>query len=197
MASEASSLQYLNRVEGQMLVALPERIVSTGPLSENAAGRSRFLSSLESLRGFAALTVCLFHAADIQYAGEQILQQHAALRLVLNGHGAVILFFVLSGFVLRLSLDTRAGTSNALLSLKFVTARLFRLYPVVIATTVVFVCAEQGLLLITTVGASIIVYVLSRHDFEKSLDWAPFRFLGRLSYSFYALHQLGIDIAQR
>ena len=305
-------------------------VFARGRSAERALKRrrtaNRFIPSLESVRGLAALTVCLFHAADIQYLDRPILNNDAFLRLILNGHGAVILFFVLSGFVLRLSLEKKRSTPLLALSFRFVMARIFRLYPVVIATVIVFasvafflgveqiliakitknallldttingafwtlqvelfgsalvlvafllerrfgllsvvvltmallplsfvgsrghiggavhvgylypfLCGylvatwprqsarsfwypalalsagliafygahangyvlKQGLLLVTTIGASLIVFALSRPGYENSLGWSPIASLGRLSYSFYALHPLGIDFAVR
>ena len=46
-------------------------VFARDPSAERALKRrrtaNRFIPSLESVRGLAALTVCLFHAADIQY----------------------------------------------------------------------------------------------------------------------------------
>jgi peptidoglycan/LPS O-acetylase OafA/YrhL len=100
----------------------------------------RFIPNLESIRGLAALTVCLFHAADIQFMNAPIVDKVSAARVVLNGLGAVVLFFVLSGFVLRLSLANRASDASTSVVSSFVIARLFRLFPVIIATIVVIAC---------------------------------------------------------
>lgn len=285
----------------------------------------RFIASLESVRGLAALTVCLFHAADVQFMGAPVLEATSAARVLLDGHGAVVLFFVLSGFVLRSSLESRIAAPSLAVAAGFVTARVFRLFPVIIVTVLVFaavaplargqsaqvgdvirnallldinlvgafwtlqvevfgsalvlaaflierrfgiwavvamtaallplsflgslaviggvvssglfytflcgylvaalprkairssrqaalICCgaviafyaasvfgfvlTQWLLLVTTISASLIVYVLSTDRCRNLLQWGPVRLLGGLSYSFYALHGLGLDLAQ-
>jgi len=55
-----------------------------------------------------------------------------------NGVTAVYIFFVLSGCVLRRSLDNHAEGPGAALSLRFVAARILRLYPPTIACMVLF-----------------------------------------------------------
>ena len=59
-------------------------------------------------------------------------------RILGNGPGAVVLFFVLSGFVLTLVLQqgTERGITKASL---FFLARICRIYPAVISTLVIFV----------------------------------------------------------
>ena len=94
------------------------------------------IASLQSLRGLAALTVCLFHAAGVDdiVPGARLIRQGSLLYPFVNGHGAVVLFFVLSGFVLRLSLGTRTGARAWPTSASFLWSRLWRLFPVVAAT---------------------------------------------------------------
>jgi peptidoglycan/LPS O-acetylase OafA/YrhL len=287
----------------------------------------RFIPSLESARGLAALMVCLFHAGDLELNGQPALAQTSIWRLPLNGHGAVVLFFVLSGFVLRLSLERRAAEPPLVVAAEYIVARAFRLFPVIIATILLIaalavivrgewistdvvlleallldkslnppfwtlqvevfgsllillafliekrfgiwpvvamtvgllplsflgwkatvgqintglfytflcgylvavlprsppgwsrylpwiICAaliaayaaharvqegypmKQWWLIVTTIGASLIVYVLSDERYRNALQMRPVRLLGFLSYSFYALHLLGLDLAQ-
>jgi peptidoglycan/LPS O-acetylase OafA/YrhL len=103
----------------------------------------RHIGSLESVRGIAALSVCLFHAGGIHYQGAPIVTAGSPLDVLLNGHGAVILFFVLSGYVLRLSLERRSAHALGSLARDFLNARVFRLFPVIIATIAVFVIVFQ------------------------------------------------------
>jgi peptidoglycan/LPS O-acetylase OafA/YrhL len=289
-------------------------------MSFNPAEGHRFKPALESVRGIAALTVCLFHAAEINYLGAPIVASSSIARLPLNGHGAVVLFFVLSGYVLRASLSSKITGSQSELSRLFITARMFRLYPVVIATIILIagvawgfdgravqwetvirnallldttmngvfwtlqvevlgsilvlisfliekrfgywsvvaltlgllplsfmgaaakvgllytflfgyliaamprdtnpsprLCAlaiavaliafygahalgyvlKQWLLLITAFSAAIVVLLLSRNRYGNLLQWWPERFLGRVSYSFYALHPLSVGLLKR
>lgn len=115
-----------------------------------------FLKNLESLRGIAALMVALCHCLlvltvdgidNIWFATFSELNgaQSAITRFLLlffNGGAAVIVFFVLSGYVLGLSLDKHA--LNVRRTLGFYTKRIFRLYPahiVVLAGIVVAMLA--------------------------------------------------------
>ena len=108
-----------------------------------------FFPGLESLRGIAALSVAIFHAATlVRIGGEQIHDRaiwdiHGAARLELrlltvlfNGTAAVSLFFVLSGFVLMLSLR-RGDAGLALKAGDFVAARLARIYPALLINLIV------------------------------------------------------------
>ncbi|WP_263357166.1 acyltransferase family protein [Acidicapsa ligni] len=77
--------------------------------STTATGKPRIIA-LDSLRGLAALAVVLFHL-NLALEGNphngrlHAIFQHVPLRYVLEGHFAVILFFVLSGFALSISIE--------------------------------------------------------------------------------------------
>lgn len=94
----------------------------------------RFIPGLESLRGLAALFVCLFHTGRIKLDGTNIIPVHSWLNVFFNGHGAVVLFFVLSGFVLRLSLASQWRQPEPSVAAGYLVARFFRLFPVIVAT---------------------------------------------------------------
>lgn len=91
-----------------------------------------FLPRIESMRGIAALTVVGFHVSNQFYAGPA----HGwfdgftfrMLTALLNGFGAVVIFFVLSGFVLARSLDANSDPA------RFFRNRIFRLFPAAIFT---------------------------------------------------------------
>ena len=100
-------------------------------------GDHRFIPGLESARGLAALTVCLAHACGITVGGKPLLDRGSPWFFLFNSHGAVVLFFVLSGFVLRLSLANRRAQPIANVATGFALGRLFRLYPVVIGTVLI------------------------------------------------------------
>lgn len=101
----------------------------------DAAPRA-FLPRIESLRGLAALAVAFCHVgvplADAAYAQSGFLggldrlafQIYVALS---NGTGAVVAFFVMSGFVLAKSLDRNPDP------VRFLRHRVFRLFPAIIA----------------------------------------------------------------
>jgi len=97
--------------------------------------------ALDGLRGIAALAVIFYHAilhheVLVGTVLVQPIQDFASSRnvitkillMIFNGHSAVMLFFVLSGFVLTLSLDRMKGTASDVLT-RFVVRRAFRLYP--------------------------------------------------------------------
>ena len=110
-----------------------------------SAERNRdFVGALESLRGLAVLTVLIFHSATFLRHGEEDPQQKTLWNLkstdellrrlfavLFNGHIAVSLFFVLSGFVLALSLrrDNRCFVRKAG---GFIARRFFRIYPALV-----------------------------------------------------------------
>src|SRR5580693_2297715 len=108
-----------------------------------------FFPGLESLRGVAALSVAIFHAVTLIGIGGQRVHEttiwnvsgllEAELRLLtvlFNGTAAVSLFFVLSGFVLMLSLR-RGDAGLALKAGDFVAARLARIYPALLINLIV------------------------------------------------------------
>jgi len=104
-----------------------------------------FSNDLHAMRGLAASAVVVFHALLIFRAGphddphrlpldlgEGWLVLNQLLIGLVNGHAAVILFFVLSGTVLALSLDRTRRLDVASLA-SFYTRRSFRLFPLLIA----------------------------------------------------------------
>jgi peptidoglycan/LPS O-acetylase OafA/YrhL len=93
---------------------------------------------LDALRGYAALTVVLFHLSP-QMIG---LDAHLAImRQIDLGKYAVLLFFLVSGYVIPMSLE-RHGSLR-----RFWIGRLCRVYPAYLATIALFaVLAAAGLL---------------------------------------------------
>ena len=91
-----------------------------------------FIPRLESLRGVAALTVVGYHVNNQLSGGTANgLLDTLVGRLIgacANGTGAVVTFFVLSGFVLARSLDSNFDPG------RFLRNRLFRLLPAAAAT---------------------------------------------------------------
>ena len=74
------------------------------------------INRLETLRGFAALAVALFH-----YPSTSLLH-------VKGGHLGVYFFFALSGFVISLNYFNRLTNRKNLV--EFQIKRFFRLYPI-------------------------------------------------------------------
>src|SRR3954465_9447955 len=101
-----------------------------------------FFGRIESLRGIGCLAVAGYHASTIAFYGIPLLQtaQQAgwAQRIIaeagllfMPGHAALMMFFVISGCVLRISLQFGPqGTVAA--TRRFFIARVFRVYPIVI-----------------------------------------------------------------
>jgi exopolysaccharide production protein ExoZ len=92
------------------------------PLS--AASTNTKLTSIQSLRGFAALAVCLahLHAVESKFGGAPLLGNWA-----ISGFGGVDLFFVISGFVMVWVTRAEQGQPSALPA--FWLARFLRIYP--------------------------------------------------------------------
>jgi exopolysaccharide production protein ExoZ len=92
---------------------------------------SRFLPRIESLRGVAALTVVGYHAAPVMSTSAPYGRIDGFIYDVFsaaaNGTGAVVAFFVISGFVLARSLDANPDP------IRFVRNRVFRLFPAAVA----------------------------------------------------------------
>jgi len=89
--------------------------------------RLGFLPRIESLRGIAALTVVGYHVHGqmpaIASSGWLDWFLYRLLGGAFNGIGAVVTFFVLSGFVLARSLDSNSEP------FRFLSNRFFRLFP--------------------------------------------------------------------
>jgi peptidoglycan/LPS O-acetylase OafA/YrhL len=88
------------------------------------------------MRGVAALTVALMHVSSsfVDLPGHGALDRAGlvVVQALSNGYGAVVAFFVISGFVLARSLDRNFDI------VRFLTARIFRLFPAAIVTVAIF-----------------------------------------------------------
>jgi len=92
---------------------------------------------LDSLRGVAALTVVLHHFSRLCPPGFIHLLIRTPLRLLIAGHQAVILFFLLSGFVLTLPYKKKTGFNYS----PFLVKRVCRIYlPYLGALTFAILC---------------------------------------------------------
>jgi peptidoglycan/LPS O-acetylase OafA/YrhL len=106
---------------------------------------NRRLIELDSLRGLAALSVVLTHFISTTPIKNDFIG-FTPLRIFWGGHEAVILFFILSGFVL--SLPFYKGNDNYYPS--YVIKRIFRIYvpymaAIVLALTVSTLVAKRDL----------------------------------------------------
>ncbi|MCB2088069.1 MAG: acyltransferase [Sphingomonadaceae bacterium] len=96
-----------------------------------AAPKPSRIEELTALRGMAALVVLFSHLLLIYPLSRETL---VAAGFLINPHAAVILFFVLSGFVLARSLENVTAIFWSR-SLRFWLKRLFRIYPAIWAAT--------------------------------------------------------------
>lgn len=99
-----------------------------------------FLPRIESMRGIAALTVVGYHVSG-QFAGtpsgDWDTIESCVLKGLTNGIGAVVGFFVISGFVLARSLETNPDPY------RYFRNRLFRLFPAGVAAVALFTALYQ------------------------------------------------------
>ena len=91
-------------------------------------GSNQKLSSLQILRGLAAVWVVLFH---LEFLAAHYFHASLGIRLVDAGHLGVHLFFVLSGFIIYWIHDQDMGNANAIRS--YFLKRITRIYPLLIA----------------------------------------------------------------
>ncbi len=86
------------------------------------------IKSLDSLRGIAALTVVLYHCNLIYFSangGAPRWVSLSPLRVLFDGHAAVLVFFALSGFVLFLTFKSVDGIRYY----PYIVKRFMRIYP--------------------------------------------------------------------
>jgi len=94
-----------------------------------------YLHSLDLLRGFAAIAVCLYHTSFMLTPGHKVLP---------GGFLCVDLFFLLSGFVIARTYDHRI--EGGMTFGAFCVQRLARLYPLFLITTLVGFFAVNAIL---------------------------------------------------
>lgn len=102
--------------------AIAARYDGVGDAAVGTPPRHRY-PALDGLRGIAATAVMVTHILKIGFAG--LVLNHTPFRMFVNGRCFVILFFVLSGFVLSLDLLGRKAGSQYYL---YASRRLIRIY---------------------------------------------------------------------
>jgi peptidoglycan/LPS O-acetylase OafA/YrhL len=115
--------------------------------------QSEFIPRIEAMRGIAALAVAAFHIgnnfSDSAYASGSL--DAIGMRVFMglsNGYGAVVAFFVMSGFVLARSLDQNPD------AVRFIRHRVFRLFPAAIIAVLLFTVLFQRYGLMVYGGAA-------------------------------------------
>jgi peptidoglycan/LPS O-acetylase OafA/YrhL len=99
------------------------------------------IDSLDGLRGLAAAIVLIGHTHVALEKTPEVLNaiRHSPLAVLINGYGAVHLFFILSGFCLASS-AARCGSLWELL--QYFIRRVFRIHPPYMAALLVAWCAS-------------------------------------------------------
>jgi peptidoglycan/LPS O-acetylase OafA/YrhL len=107
-----------------------------------------FIPALESSRGLAALCVCGLHSLMFWSHFRAAPVNNALMQFFVGtGNSAVTFFFVLSGFVLTLSLDRMRSEGRSIIPIRFVLSRIFRIYPAVIFVVLTFALIERDWIL--------------------------------------------------
>jgi len=110
---------------------------------------------LDSLRGFAALTVFTGHVIGA-IVSQAILTkiESTPISALFNGYAAVMFFFVLSGFVLSLPF---ISNERPLSLTAFYTKRFFRIYPAFLTTMILSIVLKE--------------WVYNEHTMANSVLW--------------------------
>jgi peptidoglycan/LPS O-acetylase OafA/YrhL len=160
--------------------------VSSAPLGSVTAPRKQsFVIALESVRGLAALSVALFHSFhllpvdSVRVYNRTIWNVPSAdgllmrLTMVLfNAGAAVSLFFVLSGFVLALSLHRDERRQVGAKASSFFVRRIFRIYPALAINLLLFAVVITA---IATFFPAVSVSIVSLAQVVSNLlltDWS-------------------------
>lgn len=93
--------------------------------------------NIQGLRGFAALSVCIYHCMAMQYTNDDFLHHYSSnpilftLGCVFTGVAryGVDVFFVISGFIISLIISKEEGGYSFKYAVNFLIKRFFRVYP--------------------------------------------------------------------
>jgi peptidoglycan/LPS O-acetylase OafA/YrhL len=144
--------------------------------------RPWFIPAIESMRGIAALTVSLAHVYGYWLVNRlppsvatEFWNEHAfanAVRRVLFGAGAsaVTLFFVVSGFVLLISLQRAAEKPTLGAALQFGVSRIFRIYPALVVVILAWAVTEPWFLFGSTSYRPLSEVVRNLSLFDATMD---------------------------
>lgn len=114
----------------------------TGPASSSPTGPAPRLCELDGIRGWAALSVLVFHLAWELFGAVLPAFRTPALRFLLDGNLAVCVFFVLSGDALSLGFTSLGGRG---VSASMIAKRYFRLVgPIFFSCAIVWMLMHFG-----------------------------------------------------
>lgn len=100
-----------------------------------------FETEIEGLRGFAAFTVALWHIFYFKYALDPHFTPQGSLVEVNFAHNSVLLFFILSGYVIGL---TNKNAFSFDIALTYLKKRWVRLYPLYFFAIAFAIAIMQG-----------------------------------------------------
>jgi peptidoglycan/LPS O-acetylase OafA/YrhL len=119
----------------------------------------KFIPQIEAMRGVAALVVASYHIGanfdKAAYAGGGLDAFCMKVFMGLsNGYGAVVAFFVMSGFVLARSLQQNPVNAENPDAVRFVRSRIFRLFPAAVFAVLLLTILHQRYGLVIYGGAA-------------------------------------------
>jgi peptidoglycan/LPS O-acetylase OafA/YrhL len=156
----------------------------------------RRIEQLDSIRGLAAFSVFMSHMPLAALAVPALLTHLYKASGIINGHGAVMLFFVLSGFVLSIPFLHKPDMDY----FPYLVKRFFRIYVPYIFAISFAIALSQLLLPFKISGLSVFLDNSWKTALNLSLIWEHIYFIGNIhSDSFNGviwslIHELRISI---
>jgi peptidoglycan/LPS O-acetylase OafA/YrhL len=103
------------------------------PLMKVEVPTSKFQFNLEALRGFASTVVLVSHVMVLSTVLNGVEQRRGLLTYAVPGHLAVLIFFMLSGYVIGLTVKNLTWQTTA----AYLRKRFLRLYPIYVVVVLV------------------------------------------------------------
>jgi len=130
-----------------------------------------FEFNLEALRGFAAFTVVLSHYLGFSSIMQNGYKATGIFKYAFPGHFCVLLFFILSGYVIGLSTKSKLTWST---TLPYAKKRIIRLYPIYIICIVLGLFVSNDTYSLKTVLSNIFFLqgITSKVIFEVNTIWS-------------------------
>ncbi|MBO2007429.1 acyltransferase family protein [Hymenobacter negativus] len=164
--------------------------ISTSSSASPSLPRRKFEFNLEALRGFAALIVVFHHAILHKLSLDPGYSPKGAWANPLSGHSSVLVFFILSGYVIGLT-NTKPLTKSTILP--YLRKRIVRLYPIyTISLLFALIIATHQYSLTTVLGHflflqnSVVPYIFENNPLW-SLNYEVLYYLAFIPISYFAL----------
>ena len=103
-----------------------------------ATGFQKFELNLEGLRGFAAIVVIIHHALKLEFTLDPGFTPNTNWINPLPAHSSVLLFFILSGYVIGLTNPNGLTWGDVI---PYLRKRLVRLYPIYVISLIITIIA--------------------------------------------------------